>query len=729
LLHNSSNQIFTETGSYYVLFNINVDAVTKYVLDASDRFIVPFVNGDGFLDIGDLPPPPGQVDETSDPPLLTIKGLPSNATARQISNVNVYNLAGSVASCANYNDVVVVKENDLSTFLVPLSSAHGGFFLDSGRFAISFTVNVDFETQISYSKNDNVVLYFSDGCAEFDIASYFGHFDVVLDDMDGSESPVIKAGSSFDVNGNRCVITNDLEVSALLPNYSCVLFLYAYRLDSQVFYEFSATAPSYNASRVGWYDGPKRALLKMVYLYNTVVPQFLFKTFAHNNFPQFGKYTFDYSTSASSASSNADFSQITSSIPVSTYIDGSNNPPPQTVTLEPGVYVVELKGAGGGMGGNGANGGYGGSVREILTLNSSTSFTAFTGAAGGNGAVDTFTGLDINSTRNYYTYSSSTSSSQSGWTIILSDLVYHATNTFTKIVNINEDNAASGGGGGGGGSASFLYSPTGYLLTATGGGGAAGLSSLSPGGGGGAGGVIGPGAAGGRSGSLSEINLLSNTSFLIVRSMSGGNGGGYLGGSSLTTGAGDGYAIISESYVWTSGGGGAPASAFISDFYNNVNSKIPYLTHPVMGTYTGLTTNNSLSNFSPTIVTSSYKAVSLCTDFSATDASPGGKTPGISHPAGPYSWLDTGSPGSENYDIKGKGGDASSAEPFTLSGSPSLPNNWSSNSSFPSSSCLNLTVNRSGGYSGTVGGNNRNSNRGGGAASGEAGSINIYKIY
>jgi len=438
LVYSSGDRIFTETGVFYVLFDINVDVETRYTLALDDKVKIPFVNGDGFLDIRNIPENPV--------PYLAIKGFPLNATKQQISNVSVYNLAGSVAGCSEYKDIVTVREADFLTFLVPLSYSDGGYFQDSGRFAVSFTVNVDVDIQIVYERGDNLILPFVNGSSEFDINSYYGFFDASLTNMNDSSRPVVKSGSSFDVNGNRCKITGNVTVTALAPNSSCVAYLYAYFFDSEVYFEFSVTAPVYNPKKRGWYNGTRRALWKMVYIASS--SQFLYKTYIEDNFPQFGAFTLNIAS---------DYSQLTAAPkPVVKSIDGSSNPASDTFTLDPGVYVVQLKGAGGGAGRNyngTSAGGSGGLAREIFTLNSKTSFTAFTGSGGGTAPAVTTSGtFAIVATKNYYTQNSNTN--DHGITVTVTAPVYHSTDTVVSVFSVTgTNNSMSGGGGGGGGSA------------------------------------------------------------------------------------------------------------------------------------------------------------------------------------------------------------------------------------------------------------------------------------
>jgi len=703
LVYNSGDQIFAETGSFYVLFDINVDAVTRYTLTANDMVKIPFVCGDGSLDILNIPYQP-----VPPVPYLTIKGLPLNASKDHISDVNVYNLAGSVADCSNYKDVIVVKDGGFLTFMVPLFSSNGGYFTDSGRFAVSFTFNIDVETKISYSKSDDLILDFVNGSAEFDVNSFFGFFEASLTNPDDFSSPVIKSGSSFEVNGRRCSVKGNYAVPATTPNSSCVLYLYVFYSDGDFFYEFSNTVPTYYPNRKGFYNGNKRALWKMIYLHST--SQFVFKTYVADDFPQL-------KTAAISAS---DFSQFAASKPVAKSIDGSSNPPADNFTLNPGVYVIELKGAGGGSGRsyNGtSSGGSGGLIREIISLNTAASFTAFTGSAGGSAPVAATSGtFDIVTTRNYYSYQTEMYSEGRLSFYRIKNLTLNTTNSVISVLNlINVNNSMSGGGGGGGGSGSFLYSSSGYLLAAGGGGGGSGGSYLTPGGGGGAGGSLGPGAGGGGSGfmSLSSDTGSGNYSAPGGAGGSGGGSGGGAGGSVANNG-GSANSLFSANYSVPGGAGTASCSVSNSD----ISSPIPPLYYPESPYQT---------TASPNWVQSNTKIASVRTSFAFSgNSGSGGSTATLSYPSGSQSWLNT-------ADIGGAGASATPLDNVSIQSYIDLSKfdkNWGSTSTLNPQLLIDLTIGAAkAANNGSNGGNNRNSTKGDGAASDSPGSVKIYKIY
>ena len=696
LVYNSINQVFAETGAYFVLFDINVDADTRYTLKIDDKIKVNFNNGNGFLDVKNIQSVPV--------PYLVIKGLPKNSTKLQISDVNVYNLAGSVATCLIYNDIIVAIENSLSKFSIPLSSSNGGWFNDTGRFAVSFTVNVDVDTQIVYKREDNLILSFTSGNAEFDYNSFYGYFNASLTNKDDSDRPVVKSGSSFDINGTRCTVKSDTTVNNFTPASACVLYLYAFYFDSEIIFEFSTAVPVYNNARKGWYNGTKRALWKMIYLYGS--NQFLFKTYAADNFPQFDNAVL----------STSDYSQLTalkSAVTVKT-IQGASNPDADSFTLDPGVYVVELKGAGGGSG-RSSSGGSGGLIREIFTLKDKTSFTAFTGSGGGSAPDVTTSGtFGFITTSNSYTTNVNTVVSNQGhtFTTTVSSSTYVSSNNLVNAVSVTGISGSMyGGGGGGGGSGSFLYSSntsTGnYLLIAGGGGGGSGRSYLTPGGGGGAGGSIGPGAGGGASGSMSQTSTVGTGNYSAPCGAGGSGGGksGGSGGSASSANGGNALSVLSSN-VTTSGGTGSPS--YVAGHFD-VSSKIPFLKYPQAGTYEKTGGNPDIP-----YITSTNKALTVRTTFTFSgNSGSGGSAPSTSYLSGPLSWFDANNAG-------GAGADS-----YPL-------NNVYVNGDYDSDNLPSIVIPigaSTNGHNGSNGGNNRNSTKGGGASSGASGSVTIHKIY
>ena len=687
LKYSSSDSDFKSNGNFFVSFDLYCDALRNYSIDPSDHITVNFINGNGFLDIGNI--------EYESIPYLTITGLPLNVTKYHFSAISVYNMVSSVASCGNSGSIIILKDSSYATALIPLTESENGYFRGTGSFIVTFTVNIDALTQISYKKENNLMLDFVSGNASFGVTLNSGFFDAELLNPLDTFAPIIKKGSSFEIEGFIYTVNENIINNNYIPDKTCIAFLYTSLNNRLISFEISGDVPVFDTLRKGWYKNTKRALWKMIYLKDA--NKFLAKTYIEDNFPP---GVFDTLT-------DDDYMQLVNEQTVFKNINGENNPPIQTFTLNSGVYVVELKGAGGGKGRtlNGlSDGGEGGLIREILTLNSDTLFSTFTGSSGEDAPP-----LVNEGEFNIY--------------ILRVQPVPAAHTTFYDNISVQyinkEKSSFSGGGGGGGGSATYMYAPDlYYLLSAGGGGGAAGGSFYTRGGGGGAGGSVGPGAGGGAAGSISynidttyyynfgESRLLKNFYF------SGGNGG--KGG-----GLGGGYAGISNSSDSSHMSGGSAGTNF-SASYSWWNLNDSFCSPGGMKV-----TSNNLFAISQMIqyYNTNYSDYYLNFDYVFPNLSQyngeGGKTTALDFPSNTFNVGGHGI--TPTTDMIG-----SNQERATISGT-FLVNSGSSSLSVtflpqiedipPKPEEINN------------GGNNRNDTRGGGAPSGSHGSITIYKIY
>jgi hypothetical protein len=714
LRYTSTKAVFTETGVFYVSFDINVDVETRYTVKAEDGVGASFVNGNGYLDVLNIPDRPVSY--------LVVKGLPPNSVKYFVSDVNVYNLAEDpVAGCPDNKKITVVRDGEFAAFLIPLSSAYSdsGYFQASGRFAVTFAIELDMDWQTVFTREDRVVLVFTGGSAEIDLSSLFGRSSFSLANYNDTARPVIKAGSVWDVNGNRITVNSDFAVNALTPNSSGVVYLYSCYNGLDFYYEFSAAVPSYNSPRKGWYDGVRRALFKMVYLYGADPPLFLFKTPVDGDFPQLGKAVLE---------APSDYSRLTASKPVSRSVDGAGSPAALTFSLDPGIYVIELRGAGGGSGrnyGGTSPGGSGGIVREIISLNAGTSFTAFAGSAGENAPAAEVSGtFRVVTTKNYYTYTPGVTSAPAP--------VLVSSNAVLSAVTVTGTNAAmSGGGGGGGGSGAFLYSSSNlgnYFLAAGGGSGGSGGSYLTPGGGGGSGGVIGPGSGGGGSGYLSQTSDAGDGSW-NSKGGYGGRGGG-LGAGSAGAPASDGGSGASALGFNSSVPGGAGAASYAASAFLILPSRIQNLFFTFYNQISSGSWEPDIGNPRE----SGDKIVTVRTAFNVSgNGGAGGSAPAYVN--GPNAWLNVNNAGA-------RGADAPALNPVSISNSATsgyagaLNTYWNIyGADGPATeplfdSRIGLSVGApANGRTGSDGGNNRGSAKGGGAAPGAAGSVIIHKIY
>jgi hypothetical protein len=442
----SKDRMFVESGPFYVSFDVNPDALTRFLLVEADRISANFSDGNGSFNVANIPQPPPV-------PYLTIVGLPNNIAPGNFSNVFLYNAAGKVARQADPNDysILISRNGDSATAMIPLVYNDGSreFFLDSGPFIVSFTAHIDANTAVIKEQADALTVSFINGSGTLDVAGDRGFASVSLTNPGDSNfaPPIIKAGSVFEMNGSYERVAANTGVQAASFSTTRLVYVYAVKNAGNLSFVYSTTAPTWNASKNAWYNGDNRALFKLLFIRDTE-DKFAAKTYIADDFTPFKYYTLD----------NANYT-TQSRNPVYS-LDGLYNSPSLSYTPAEGWYLIELTGAGGGggsglyntgrYGGKAGNGGY---VAELVYLPNSA-LTVYAGS-GGSGA-----GSYMNSS----------------------------------------DCSSQGTGGGGGGAGSFVFSLDNYLLCAGGGGGGGGIGPKGGGGGGGAGGSVGGGGGGGGGG-------------------------------------------------------------------------------------------------------------------------------------------------------------------------------------------------------------------------------------
>jgi hypothetical protein len=516
LRYSAVDRPFGETGSYYIAFDLNVDALTRIRISEADRVIAGFLSGNAVLDASLLP-------QGAPLPFLTVLGLPKNTAKNNFSDVFLYNAAGKIAKCTDYLEITITKNGDFASAMIPLVYNDNAkeYFRDSGTFIVTFTVNVDVVTQIIKSFSDSLTAEFSDGSGIVDLSSDYGYFSGGLSNPLDASPPVIKKGTVFEINGGYVQLQKDTPVKPAAFQNTSLVYIYALQKPGGVEFEYSDEAPVYVPAKKAYYSGVRRALFKLVYL-RDAVDQYVAKTYIGDGWTQFDHYPVTLPDLA------------TISLPSAYSLSGSGNPAARTLTLRPGGYIFVLSGAGGGGGGGingegsrdryGGTGGAGGFVSELTLLSQETSFSVFTGQ-GGNGS-------------GYISYG------------------YY-----------------QGAGAGGGGSGTFLFSPEGYFLCAGGGGGGGGGSANDGGGGGGgAGGSIGAGGGGGNGGGDYE----SWSDYYDYYPGSPGGSGGGAAGYYLSIGTGWGYAgggAGSDDYGENGGGGGSACYSVygVPDTWKNTN--------------------------------------------------------------------------------------------------------------------------------------------------------------
>jgi hypothetical protein len=380
---NGAARLFEETGGYYVTFDLNIDALTRIVINEKEKVLVSFAGGSGSLDAEKLP-------QALPVPYLTITGLPSNTAKNNFSDVFLYNAAGKIARCANYLDILISKGGSAASAMIPLvyDANPSEYFRDSGEFIAAFTVNADVNTQIIKTRADALPARFTDGSGHIDLASDYGFFSGGLVNPGDGAPPVVKKGTAFEINGSYALIKNDTPVKPVSLSHTSAVYVYAVQKTGAVEFEYSTAVPSYDQAKKGWYSGGARALYRLVYLKDSV-DRYFAKTFINDSWRHFETFPVDSAGIAS-----------TMDRPAWYYLPGSGNPPPASVTLDAGAYVFVLSGAGGGGGGGidgagndnywGGPGGAGGFAAELVTLASPASATVFAGQGGGGAGAVSF---------------------------------------------------------------------------------------------------------------------------------------------------------------------------------------------------------------------------------------------------------------------------------------------------------------------------------------------------
>lgn len=497
--NNDEKALFAETGPFYVTFDLNVDALTRIAVTAAENILVTFSGGKGTLDASTLP-------QTLPVPYFTITGLPKNTVKGNFSEVFLYNAVGKIAKCADYQGILISRNSQSASAMIPLvynESPNGPeYFRDSGQFAVTFSINVDINTQIIKTRADSQVVEFTDGSGDLDLGFDLGYFMGELTNPHDASAPILKAGTIFEMNGGYINLTANTAVPPAVFPATCVIYVYAIKDSGNVSFMYSATAPLWNATKKGYYLGNQRAIYKMVYLKDTTI-KYVAKTIMADDWKTFASYEV-----SNAGLSNG--SQIYS-------LSGSDNPAAQALQITEGWHIVVLRGAGGGGGGGingydsrnffGGNGGAGGAITELVYFKNHQ-MTLFTGS-GGSGA----------SHISYGRY--------------------------------------QGTGGGGGGAGAFMYTPDGYFACAGGGGGGGGVTTIegSLGGGGAGGGAGGSAGSGGGGGSGGPYNQYYGSK--------GGNGGGLAGGSGgpqgtiTMTQTPGGNGTIVTGYIYSPGGDGS----------------------------------------------------------------------------------------------------------------------------------------------------------------------------
>jgi hypothetical protein len=309
-------------------------------------------------------------------PYLTIAGLPRDTARNNLSDIFLYNMAGKVARCKDYAEILISPSGYSVTAWVPLvyDGNTSERFLESGNFVVTFTANVDVNIQISKTYADLFATYFSSGAALVDLSSDWGFFQGGLLNPSDTSAPIVKSGTSFEMNGAYYKVSSNTIVDPLFSlDISSLVYLYAVPKTGGFSFEYSVSAPAFSAEKKGYYRGDRRALFKLIYL-KGYTADFVAKSFISDPWEHFS-YFDTVETAAAS------LTQVYS-------LSGAGNPAPRTETLPPGAYIVVLSGAGGGDVYN-YSAGSGGYLCELLIVRDTAAFTFYSGA-GGAGSGERF---------------------------------------------------------------------------------------------------------------------------------------------------------------------------------------------------------------------------------------------------------------------------------------------------------------------------------------------------
>jgi hypothetical protein len=627
LVFSGSSSPFTGTGSFYVAFDISVDALTRFKVSVSDCVIVSFTNGNGFLNINDLPLTAG-----ADHRFLTVLNLPSNFSSRNISGVYVYNQAGRVAECQDYDLLDVASDNNSCFVRIPLCySGSKSSFLETGNYFVALDINIDADTRFRVTLDDRVPVSFTAGNGSLDINNIPEKTVpcLVIKSLPLNTSKhQISNVSVYSLSGviascsnyNDIVITKDSSyATAVIPLFHSsvndyfrdngsfrVTFTVTVDLYTQISYtqndnlvlQFVAGSSSFDLLQsFGFFEGA------LVNQDNNLPPEIKKGTsFELNGFVK--NINADTKIDLVVPSAPCVFYIYAYTIGNDLFFEGSSQTPSfiagkngyysggkralwKMIYLQDGsdlflfkTYVADgwphLK--------YHTVGSFTSSFTPYYSLSGSSNpapvpvtlspgayIIKLTAAGGGGGfgslsnnvtsgsslggqggTVTEVLVLKSSVTFSVFTGSGGTAGSKPS---VTGNFSYFTCNTPTSPYYLSTSlGPCSGGSGGGGGSGSFVYYDQGYLLSAGGGGGGSGGSYVTPGGAGGAGGSCGPGSGGGASGYFYRTYASGSSGYTFT--VNSGNAGGYMagsGGNASTRTGSDGVSFVTQNLFGFSG--------------------------------------------------------------------------------------------------------------------------------------------------------------------------------
>jgi hypothetical protein len=164
---------FSESGDYYISFQIVADALIKIIVLPAYADLYYFTDGAASVDASKAPAAPARPQIV--PHCLTVGGLPAVTGASNIFDVYVYNSSGIVAKCADYTKIAVSYADAKKNAVIPLvydnnKAFNGKPFDDFGDFYVSFVIYPDAGQVISVTLENGCLVSFTDGSGFLDIS-------------------------------------------------------------------------------------------------------------------------------------------------------------------------------------------------------------------------------------------------------------------------------------------------------------------------------------------------------------------------------------------------------------------------------------------------------------------------------------------------------------------------------------------------------------------------------
>lgn len=84
-----------------------------------------------------------------------------------------------------------------------------------------------------------------------------------LTNFENTSEPAVDAGSRFEINGSYYEVTSEEAITGWAALAVGVVYIYAVPSGASASFIFSATAPTYDTAKGGWFNGTDRALWRL----------------------------------------------------------------------------------------------------------------------------------------------------------------------------------------------------------------------------------------------------------------------------------------------------------------------------------------------------------------------------------------------------------------------------------------------------------------------------------